>query len=290
MDLVDRFVEELPPQHQDVQPGIEEDMKPLPVFDMEGYNYSCNRLKNKVAVITGGDSGIGRAVCIAYAREGAKVVISYLNEDIDAIKTKKIIEDQGGECFLIKSDISNESECIRTISECIEKFGTIDILINNAAVQYPAKSIYDISMEQLEKTFKVNVFSAFYLSKAAVPHMKKGSCIINTTSVVAFKGHKELMDYSATKGALSTFTKSLAESLAQKGIRVNAVAPGPVWTPLIVASFDAQTVAKFGENRDFKRAAQPVELAESYVFLASQGASYITGTTIHVDGGCLFNS
>lgn len=290
MVLVDRFVEKLPKQHQDIQPGIEEEMRPLPIFEMEGYNYSCDRLKGKVAIITGGDSGIGRAVAIGYAREGARVVISYLNEDIDAHKTENIIKSYGGECILVRKDITEEENCKYIVEQCIKVFGKVDILINNAAVQYPQYDICDITQEQLEKTFKTNIFSAFYLSKAVIPHMKFGSSIINTTSIVAYRGNEKLLDYSASKGALTSFTRSLALNLAEKGIRVNAVAPGPVWTPLIVSSFSAEDVEKFGENREFSRVAQPVEIVEPYIFLASQASSYTTGTTIHIDGGKISNT
>lgn len=290
MALVDRFVEKLPKQHQEIQPGIEEEMRPLPIFDMEGYNYSCDRLKGKVAIITGGDSGIGRAVAVGYAREGAKVVISYLNEDVDAKKTEEVIKSYGGECILVRKDITKEENCKYIVEQCIKAFGKVDILINNAGVQYPQYDICDITQEQLEKTFKTNIFSAFYLSKAVIPHMKFGSCIINTTSIVAYRGNEKLLDYSASKGALTSFTRSLALNLAEKGIRVNAVAPGPVWTPLIVSSFSAEEVEKFGENREFSRVAQPVELVEPYIYLASQAASYVTGTTIHIDGGKISNT
>lgn len=290
MTIVDKFPDKFPAQHQDVQPGSEEKMDPQPIYEAGEYSYSCDRLKDKVAIITGGDSGIGRAVSLAYVREGAKVVIAYLNEEEDAKKTEKLIIERGGECLLISGDICEENHCKEIVDKTVKQFGCVDILVNNAAVQYPQDKIEDISCEQLEKTFKTNIFAAFHLVKAALPHMKKNSCIINTSSVVAYKGSKTLIDYSATKGAVTSFTRSLAINLAPKQIRVNAVAPGPIWTPLIVSSFDKKKVSEFSDNLPFNRAGQPVELAESYVFLASQGASYITGETIHVNGGEMITS
>ncbi|WP_066870633.1 SDR family oxidoreductase [Clostridium mediterraneense] len=290
MTIVDKFPDKFPAQHQDVQPGSEEKMAPQPIYEAGEYSYSCDRLKDKVAIITGGDSGIGRAVSLAYAREGAKVVIAYLNEEEDAKKTEKLIIERGGECLLIGGDICEENHCKEIVDKTVKQFGCVDILVNNAGVQYPQDKIEDISCEQLEKTFKTNIFASFHLVKAALPHMKKNSCIINTSSVVAYKGNKALIDYSATKGAVTSFTRSLAMNLAPKQIRVNAVAPGPIWTPLIVSSFDKKKVSEFSDNLPFNRAGQPVELAESYVFLASQGASYITGETIHVNGGEMITS
>ena len=290
MTIVDKFPDKFPAQHQDVQPGSEKKMDPQPIYEAGEYSYSCDRLKDKVAIITGGDSGIGRAVSLAYAREGAKVVIAYLNEEEDAKKTEKLIIERGGECLLIGGDICEENHCKEIVDKTVKQFGCVDILVNNAGVQYPQDKIEDISCEQLEKTFKTNIFASFHLVKAALPHMKKNSCIINTSSVVAYKGNKTLIDYSATKGAVTSFTRSLAMNLAPKQIRVNAVAPGPIWTPLIVSSFDKKKVSEFSDNLPFNRAGQPVELAESYVFLASQGASYITGETIHVNGGEMITS
>lgn len=279
-----------PPQHQETQPGKEYEMSPPPIFQLDEYDFSSGRLKDKVAIITGGDSGIGRAVAIAYAREGAKIVIAHFNEEKDATKTEQFIKNNGGECLVISGDIGDENFCKELVKKTIDKFLKIDILVNNAAEQHVALSLEDISSEQFERTFKTNMFGAFYLTKAAIKYMKSGSCIINTTSVVAYHGHETLIDYSSTKGALTSFTRSLALNLAKKGIRVNAVAPGPIWTPLIPASFDEQKVTQFGRKTALKRAGQPVELAESYVFLASKGASYITGETMHVNGGEIVNS
>lgn len=280
----DKFPNDFSTQEEISQPGIEKDMNPAPIYSECNYINDGKRLKNKIAIVTGGDSGIGRAISLAFAREGAKVIIIYLNESEDAKKTLELIEKENSEGLLIEGDIGSEDFCIEAIKTTVEKFGTIDILINNAGEQHTCTSITEITQDQLIRTFKTNVFGAFYMTKAALPHMKKGSSIINTTSITAYHGNKDLIDYSSTKGALTSFTRSLALNLAPKGIRVNAVAPGPVWTPLIPASFKKSKFQKFGSNTLFKRPAQPVELAEAYVFLASEGASFITGETIHVNG------
>ncbi|MPQ44300.1 SDR family oxidoreductase [Clostridium tarantellae] len=290
MNIEDKFPKTLPKQHQNIQPGIESEMNPVPIYDLPEYHNNSKRLKGKVAVITGGDSGIGRAVALAFAREGAKICIMYLNEHGDANLTKELVEKSGSECLLISGDIGCEEFCKNSISQVIKTFGAINILINNAAEQHCVNKIEELTKEQLERTFKTNFFSAVYLTKSAVSNMKKGDCIINNTSVVAYKGHELLIDYSATKGALTTFTRSMAISLAKNGIRVNAVAPGPIWTPLIPSSFNEDEVAKFGANTNLGRVGQPVELAEAFVFLASQGASYITGEVIHVNGGEIINA
>lgn len=279
----DKFPNDFSTQEEISQPGIEKDMNPAPIYSECNYINDGKRLKNKIAIVTGGDSGIGRAISLAFAREGAKVIIIYLNESEDAKKTLELIEKENSEGLLIQGDIGSEDFCIEAIKTTVEKFGTIDILINNAGEQHTCTSITEITQDQLIRTFKTNVFGAFYMTKAALPHMKKGSSIINTTSITAYHGNKDLIDYSSTKGALTSFTRSLALNLASKGIRVNAVAPGPVWTPLIPASFKKSKFQKFGSNTLFKRPAQPVELAEAYVFLASEGASFITGETIHVN-------
>src|SRR5690606_3666116 len=233
------------------------------------------KLAGKTAVITGGDSGIGRAVAAAFAREGAKVAVAYLDEHEDAEETKKHVEEYGQECLLIEGDVGNEQHCARIIKETIDRFGRLDIVVNNAAVQYPQHSLEDISAEQLEKTFRTNIFSQFFLTKAALPYLKKGSAVINSTSVTAYRGSSHLIDYASTKGAIVSFTRSLAQALADKGVRVNAVAPGPVWTPLIPASFSAEQVASFGSDVPLKRPGQPEEIAPAYVFLASEDSSYM---------------
>ncbi|MCR3760637.1 SDR family oxidoreductase [Clostridium felsineum] len=279
------FPTSFPKQHQNHQPGYEYEMQPAPVYYDKNYNKSKGLLKGKTAIITGGDSGIGRAVAVAYAHEGADVVIIYYDEHQDAEDTKSILDGLGRKCTLMPGDIGNMDFCSYAIENTIREYDKIDILVNNAAVQYPCNSIEDISNEQFDRTFKTNVYGTFYMTRAAIGKMKAGSSIINTTSVVAFKGNEALIDYSMTKGAILSFTKSLSTSLIKSGIRVNAVAPGPIWTPLISSSFDENKVSMFGENVPLKRAGQPVECAGAYVFLASEMSSYITGQTIHVNGG-----
>lgn len=275
-----------PPQHQNVQPGIEANMTPRPQFEDEQYK-PAGKLKDKAAIITGGDSGIGRAIAVTYAKEGADVFIVYLNEHNDAQETKRQVEEEGRRCELLAGDLGSEAFCKQVIDEAVQKLGKLDIVVNNAAEQHPQKSIEDITAAQLEKTFRTNIFSMFYLTKAALPHLKQGSAIINTASITAYEGNKELLDYSATKGAIVTFTRSLSQQLIGKGIRVNAVAPGPIWTPLIPSTFDEQKVAKFGADVPMKRAGQPEELAPSYVFLACSDSSYMSGQVLHVNGGVI---
>ncbi|MGL5327714.1 MAG: SDR family oxidoreductase [Peptostreptococcaceae bacterium] len=283
------FPTSFPKQHQNHHPGFEYEMSPSPIYDSPLYITKNDKLKDKVAIITGGDSGIGRAVAIAYAKSGCDVCVVYYNEDEDAKITKQKVEYEGRQCLLIKGDICDSKFCEQVINMTLDKYKKINILVNNAAVQYEAKNLVDLANEQFDKTFKTNVYSAFYLSKAILPHLQCGDCIINTTSVVAYHGHESLIDYSMTKGALTAFTRSLSMQIATKGIRVNAVAPGPIWTPFIPSTFDEQKVSEFGNNTPMKRAGQPVECAGAYVFLASNEASYITGQTIHINGGEIVN-
>jgi len=279
---------EIPEQHQTQQPGLEAEMTPQPDSVVEGYKGS-DKLKSKVAIITGGDSGIGRAVSVAFAKEGADIVIAYLNEHADANDTKKEIEQCGRKCVLIAGDVGNEKFCIEVVAKAISTFGHIEILVNNAAEQHVRDSIVDIDNAQLEKTFRTNIFSMFYMVKAALPHLKKGARIINTTSVTAYKGSAHLLDYSSTKGAIVAFTRSLSLQLIEKEINVNAVAPGPIWTPLIPATFPPDEVADFGKKVPMKRPGQPDEVAPCYVFLASQDSSYMAGQVLHPNGGNVVN-
>ncbi|ADM37107.1 SDR family oxidoreductase [Bacillus spizizenii] len=276
----------LPPQHQNQQPGFEYLMDPRPVFDKPKIQ---KKLEGKTAIITGGDSGIGRAVSVLFAKEGANVVIVYLNEHQDAEETKQYVEKEGVKCLLIAGDIGDEAFCNDVVMQASQAFPSIDILVNNAAEQHVQPSIEKITSHQLIRTFQTNIFSMFYLTKAVLPHLKKGSSIINTASITAYKGNKTLIDYSATKGAIVTFTRSLSQSLVQQGIRVNAVAPGPIWTPLIPASFAAKDVEVFGSDVPMERPGQPVEVAPSYLYLASDDSTYVTGQTIHVNGGTIVN-
>lgn len=281
-----------PKQHQDQKPGLECEMNPPPIYDDENYIMGGTNLINKIALITGGDSGIGRAVAIAYAKQGADCAIIYYNEHKDAEDTKKVVEKQGRRCILLPGDIRDEGFCTEAVKKVISEFGALDILVNNAATQYEASSLTDIKSEQFDETFKVNVYGTFYLTKAALPYLKSGASIIVTTSVVAFKGNETLIDYSMTKGALTAFVRSLSLSLCKqkKGIRVNAVAPGPIWTPFIPSSMDENKVSNFGSDTPLGRAGQPIECASAYIFLASDAASYITGQTIHVNGGDIVNA
>jgi NAD(P)-dependent dehydrogenase (short-subunit alcohol dehydrogenase family) len=270
------------------RPGIEAEMDPKPLSDDPSYRGS-GKLRNKVALITGGDSGIGRAVAIAFAKEGADVSIVYLNEHRDAKDTKRMVEEHGRKCILIPGDISDEGFCKDAVKQTAKELKRLDILVNNAAVQFPKDSIEEITAKQLEKTFRVNIFSMFYLTKAALKYLKEGSAIINTTSVTAYRGSAGLLDYSSTKGAIVSFTRSLSASLMDKGIRVNAVAPGPIWTPLIPSTFDGKKVSTFGSDAPMKREGQPEEVAPSYVFLASDDSSYMTGQVLHPNGGEIVN-
>lgn len=278
-----------PPQHQNVQPGLEYLMCPLPISDNPHYKGSC-KLAGKVAIITGGDSGIGRAVAIGFAKEGADVAIAYLYERKDAEATKRMVEGYGGRCLLIEIDLRQSSCCQEVVRRTLECYGRLDVLVLNQGVQFPQDNLLNISDEQLENTFRTNIFPMFYLTKAALPHLHPGSSIISTASVTAYAGAPLLVDYSSTKGAVVSFTRSLSLQLVDKCIRVNAVAPGPIWTPLTVSSYPAEYVKTFGGNTPMKRAGQPFELAPTYIYLASDDSSYVTGQVLHVNGGVMTGS
>lgn len=275
------------PLQKQQKPNSEKKLMPQP--KTEPLFYPKGKLKGKVAIVTGGDSGIGKAICLLFAKEGADLMISYLTESEDAKATKREVETYGGKCYLIKGNLGKEKNCEKVIQKTLAKYGKIDILINNAGTHWDAKSITDISSAQLLETFHSNFFSMFWLTKFAVPHLRNGSSIINTTSVTAYRGSDHLLDYAATKGAILSFTRSLSANLIDQGIRVNAVAPGPIWTPLIASTFPAKEVAEFGSDTPMERAGEPYEVATCYLFLASEDASYITGQVLHPNGGEIIN-
>jgi NAD(P)-dependent dehydrogenase (short-subunit alcohol dehydrogenase family) len=277
-----------PRQVQHHQPGVESKMTPRP--DFRPKYPGVGKLKDKVAIITGGDSGIGRAVAFAMAREGAKIAILYLEEDDDAEETKRLVENEDSMAMLFKGDVGDEMFCWESVERVFEEFGRIDILVNNAAEQHEVDDPVELTTEQLERTFRTNVFSQFHMTRACLQYMQSGASIINTTSITAYQGHKTLIDYASTKGAIVAFTRSLSEALIEKGIRVNGVAPGPIWTPLIPSSFDAEKTARHGESAPMERAGQPNEVAPCYVFLASEDASYMSGQVLHPNGGNVVNA
>ncbi|NHA02698.1 SDR family oxidoreductase [Mucilaginibacter sp. HC2] len=276
------------PAKQNKQPGIEAKMQPAPEYIKDSYRAS-GKLSGKIALITGGDSGIGRAVSVHFAREGADLAIVYLDEDVDAKETQSLVEAFGRKCLLIKGDVKKADFCKKAVKKVVGEYGKLNVLVNNAGMQFPQKNVKAIDPEQLDTTFRTNIFAYFYFAEAAMDYMKAGDCIINTSSVTAYRSSPSLIDYSSTKGAITTFTRSLATNLVEKQIRVNAVAPGPVWTPLIVSSFDEKKIKDFGNETAMKRAGQPSELGPAYVFLASDDASFITGQVIHINGGEVVN-
>jgi NAD(P)-dependent dehydrogenase (short-subunit alcohol dehydrogenase family) len=278
----------VPPQVQDHQPGTQKEMTPQPATTAPGVKGS-GKLQGQAAIITGGDSGIGRAVAVAYAREGADIAVIYLNEHEDAQETRRLVEAEGRRCIAIAGDVGDEGFCRQAVEQALQQFGRLDILVNDAAEQHPQESIADISAEQLERTFRTNIFAMFYMVKAALPHLKQGARIINTASVTAYRGSPQLLDYSSTKGAIVAFTRSLAQALIKQGIHVNGVAPGPIWTPLIPSTFSEDKVKSFGANVPMERPGQPEEVATCYVFLAAEGCSYMAGQMLHPNGGEIIN-
>ena len=279
---------QFPPQEQEQEPGRETEMTPRPQAERPSYRGS-GKLEGKAALVTGGDSGIGRAVAILFAREGADVAIGYLDEHEDARETERLVEAEGRRCVAVAGDVGDEAFCGELVARAVAELGRLDCLVNNAAEQHPQESVESITAEQLERTFRTNILSMFFLVKAALPHLREGSTILNTTSVTAYKGSPQLLDYSSTKGAIVSFTRSLALQLADREIRVNAVAPGPIWTPLIPATFPADAVESFGSDVPLGRAGQPEEVAPSYVFLASDDSSYVSGQVLHPNGGEVVN-
>ncbi|MDD5702665.1 MAG: SDR family oxidoreductase [Dehalococcoidales bacterium] len=282
-------MQQFKPQHQERQPGIESRMEPKPASKKLEYTGS-GKLRNKVALITGGDSGIGRAVAILFAREGADISIVYYEEHQDAAETRSLVEKEGRQCMILAGDVGQPKFCQQAVETTVRKLGKLDILVNNAAVQYPQDRLEKISASQLLRTFRTNILSMFYMTQAALKYLNKGAVIINTTSVTAYRGSRYLIDYASTKGAIVSFTRSLGLALADQGIRVNGVAPGPIWTPLIPSSFPAEHVEKFGAKEPMQRAGQPEEVAPCYVFLASElDSSYMTGQVLHPNGGEIVN-
>lgn len=277
-----------PSQTQSQQPGREEPMHLKPAELGRDYRGS-GKLQDKTAIITGGDSGIGRSVAVLFAREGADVAIVYLNEHDDARNTQTLVEREGRRCLLVAGDVGDEAFCKEAVKNTIGAFGKLDILVNNAAEQHPQQQLTDISREQLERTFHTNIFGMFFMTQAALPHLREGAVIINTASITAYQGFPALLDYSATKGAIVSFTRSLSLNLEQRKIRVNAVAPGPIWTPLIPSTFPKEHVEKFGADTPMQRPGQPEEVAPSYVFLAADDSSYMSGQTLHPNGGTIVN-
>ena len=280
--------EKVPPQSQSHQPGIETEMHPPPQAEGKTYK-AAGKLAGKVAIVTGGDSGIGRAISVLFAMEGADVAFTYLQEHEDADRTRELIEGQGRKCVALDHDVGVKKDCEKLVDRVAKQFGRIDILVNNAGEQHESKDLTEISEDQLLRTFRTNFFGAFFMTQAALKHMGEGASIINCTSVTAYRGSKHLVDYSATKGALVSFTRSLAGQLAEKGIRVNGVAPGPIWTPLIPSSFDAKHVGEFGQNVPLGRPGQPDDVGPCFVFLASTDSSYMTGQVLHPNGGEIIN-
>lgn len=279
--------EKIRPEQKQNRPGKESKLYPEP--DHNPKSKGSDKLKGKIALITGGDSGIGKATAILFAREGADLALVYLSENKDANDTKRAVEKEGRKCLLIKSDISNEENCKKAVEKTLKEYSKIDILINNAGMHWENENIEDITTKILKQTFATNFYSCFWMSKYTVPHLKKGSTIVNTTSITAYRGSDHLMDYAATKGSILAFTRSLSQNLVKKGIRVNAVAPGPIWTPLIASTFDEEQVAKFGSDTPMGRAGQPNEVAPCFLFFASDDSSYLTGQTLHPNGGFILN-